>query len=57
MNVVDDECSGDDCDQDKATILSASSISKKSHRLDYLTFGNKKLFNLLRHIFIQAPIF
>ena len=43
--------------EDEARILSASSASKNLTRAGYLIFGTKKVFNFLRHVFIQAPIF
>ena len=53
---MDDKFDRGDCGEDKATILSTSSISKDQTKAGYLSSSVKKACNHLRHAFIQAFI-
>ena len=55
--MVNDKFGKDNFDEDKAKILSTSFTSKDPNRADYLNFGTKKAFYLLRNAFAQVNIF
>ena len=54
--MANDEFSKSNCGEDEARILLASSVFKKSTRVDYVIFGAKNAFNFLWYAFTQMSI-
>ena len=57
IDLADNKFGKNDCNKDKAKILSTFSAFNDPTKAGYLTSDPKKTFNLLWHAFIQGLIF